>query len=46
MIRLVPWNTILVLGVGVLMNIVKLSGGVDLLAGAISGISSERTISR
>lgn len=45
-IRLVPWNTILlVLGVGVLMNIVKLSGGVDLLAGAISRISSESTIS-
>ena len=33
------------MGVGVLMNIVKLSGGVDLLAESITRISSERTIS-
>lgn len=45
-IKLVPWNTILlVLGVGVLMNIVKESGGVELLAESISAISSAKTIS-
>ena len=45
-IKSIPWNTILmVLGVGVLMNIVSLSGGVELLAGSISSISSASTIS-
>ena len=45
-VRDLPWNTILlVLGVGVLMNIVKLSGGVDLPAESITRISSERTFS-
>ena len=45
-IRSVPWNTILlVLGVGVLMNIVKVSGGVDLLADSISMFSTSKTIS-
>ena len=45
-IKSIPWNTILlVLGVGVLMNIVKLSGGVDLLAAFIANASSAKTIS-
>lgn len=45
-IKSVPWNTILlVLGVGVLMNIVKIAGGVDLLAGSIAAFCSERTAS-
>ena len=45
-VKSVPWNTILlVLGVGVLMNIVKLAGGVDLLAGSIAAFCSERTAS-
>ena len=45
-IKSIPWNTILmVLGVGVLMNIVSLSGGVELLAGSISMVSSASTIS-
>ena len=45
-IKSIPWNTILmVLGVGVLMNIVSLSGGVELLAGSISNVSSASTIS-
>ena len=45
-IKSIPWNTILlVLGVGVLMNIVKLSGGVDLLAEYIANASSAKTIS-
>lgn len=44
-VKAIPWNTILmVLGVGVLMNIVKLSGGVELLAGSISQISTAKTI--
>lgn len=45
-IREIPWNTILlVLGVGVLMNIVKLSGGIDLMAESISQICTEKTAS-
>lgn len=45
-IKSIPWNTILmVLGVGVLMNIVSLSGGVELLASSISNVSSASTIS-
>lgn len=45
-VKSVPWNTILlVLGVGVLMNIVKLSGGVDLMAESISNFSSSGTVS-
>ena len=44
-VKAIPWNTILmVLGVGVLMNIVQISGGVEILAGSISKISSSRTI--
>lgn len=45
-IKSIPWNTILmVLGVGVLMNIVSISGGVELLADSISRVSSAKTIS-
>lgn len=45
-VKSVPWNTILlVLGVGVLMNIVKLSGGVDLMAESISSFAGSSTVS-
>lgn len=45
-IRSISWNTILlVLGMGVLMNIVSIAGGVDLLANAIAAFSSDRTAS-
>lgn len=45
-IREIPWNTILlVLGVGVLMNIVKLSGGIDLMAESISQVCTTKTAS-
>lgn len=40
----VPWGTlILVCGVGVLMNLVISTGGIDMLAGAMSSVMSERT---
>lgn len=45
-IRNIPWNTILlVLGVGILMNIVKISGGLDIMADSLGNIMSERTAS-
>ncbi|WP_432628629.1 SLC13 family permease [Brotaphodocola sp.] len=45
-IKSMPWNTILlVLGVGVLMNVVKLAGGVDLLASLIASFATRRTAS-
>lgn len=38
----VPWNVIImVLGVGMLMNIISLSGGVDILVNALEGIMGE-----
>ena len=40
----VPWGTlILVCGVGVLMNLVISTGGIDMLASAMSSVMSERT---
>ena len=40
----VPWNTlILVCGVGVLMNLVISTGGIDLLANIMSSVMSSRT---
>lgn len=45
-IKKIPWGVILlVLGVGILMNIVNLSGGVDLLANNMSKIMGKRTAS-
>lgn len=45
-LKSMPWNTILlVLGVGVLMNVVKLAGGVELLANSISSVCTDRTAS-
>ena len=45
-IKSIPWNVIfMVLGVGVLMNIVVLSGGIKLLANSISYLMSTSTAS-
>lgn len=45
-IQAVPWNVIwMVLGVGVLMNIVQLSGGVDLMVSALQTIITKNTAS-
>ena len=45
-IKSIPWNVILlVLGVGILMNIVKLSGGIDLMADVMSKIMTDSTAS-
>lgn len=45
-IKSMPWNTILlVLGVGTLMGIVKLAGGVKLLADSIAAVSTTSTAS-
>lgn len=43
-IKSIPWNTILlVLGMGVLMNIVKIAGGVELLSNSIASICTDTT---
>lgn len=43
-IRGIPWGVILmVLGVGVLMNVITLSGGIDIMVAALEKIMSERT---
>ncbi len=43
-IKSVPWNVILlVLGVGLLMNIVSLSGGIDIMAKGMSQVMSPRS---
>lgn len=43
-IKAVPWNTVmLVLGVGVLMNLVKEMGGIDLLSNLLASIMTPRT---
>lgn len=45
-IKKIPWGVILlVLGVGILMNIVSISGGVDLLANNMSKIMGKRSAS-
>lgn len=43
-VRGIPWNVIImVLGVGMLMNIVSLSGGVDILVSALESVMNLRT---
>lgn len=45
-LRVVPWNVILmVLGVGILMNIISISGGIDILVGAMEKIMGAKTAS-
>lgn len=40
----IPWNVIImVLGVGMLMNIVSLSGGVDILVSALESVMNIKT---
>ncbi len=42
----IPWNVILmVLGVGILMNIVSISGGIDIMVSALEKIMGHRTAS-
>lgn len=43
-IAAIPWNVILmVLGVGILMNVISLSGGIDIMVAALEAIMSRRT---
>lgn len=43
-IAAIPWNVILmVLGVGILMNIVSMSGGIDIMVAGLETIMSKRT---
>lgn len=43
-IAAIPWNVILmVLGVGILMNIISLSGGIDIMVSALEAIMGKRT---
>ena len=43
-IAAVPWNVILmVLGVGILMNIISISGGIDIMVSALEAIMGKRT---
>lgn len=45
-IRAIPWNVILmVLGVGILMNIITTSGGIDILVSALEGLMTTKTAS-
>lgn len=45
-IKAIPWGTILlVLGVGILMNIVKISGGLDIMARSIGIVTGPKTAS-
>lgn len=45
-LKAIPWNVILmVLGVGVLMNVVSLSGGIDIMVVALESVMGERTAS-
>lgn len=40
----VPWNVILmVLGVGILMNVISVSGGIDILVGALESVMGKKT---
>ena len=42
----IPWNVILmVMGVGILMNIISLSGGIDIMVAALEKIMNQRTAS-
>ena len=43
-IAAVPWNVILmVLGVGILMNIISISGGIDIMVSALEAVMGKRT---
>ena len=43
-IQAIPWNVILmVLGVGILMNVISLSGGIDIMVAALESIMGQRT---
>ena len=43
-VKAIPWNVIfMVMGVGVLMNIVTVSGGIDLMVAALEKIMTKRT---
>ncbi len=43
-IAAIPWNVILmVLGVGILMNIISISGGIDIMVSALEAIMGKRT---
>lgn len=43
-IKGIPWNVILmVLGVGILMNVISLSGGIDIMVSALEKIMGHRT---
>jgi len=45
-IKGIPWGVILmVLGVGMLMNIISLSGGIDILVAALESVMGEKTAS-
>ncbi|MDY4969960.1 MAG: SLC13 family permease [Lachnospiraceae bacterium] len=45
-ISAIPWNVILmVLGVGILMNVISLSGGIDIMVSVLESIMSRRTAS-
>lgn len=44
-LKIVPWNVILmVMGVGILMNIISISGGIDILVAAMEKIMGTRTV--
>ena len=43
-IKAIPWNVILmVLGVGILMNVISLSGGIDIMVTALESVMGQRT---
>lgn len=43
-LKAIPWNVILmVLGVGILMNVISLSGGIEIMVAALEAVMSERT---
>ncbi|MGN0266678.1 MAG: SLC13 family permease [Lachnospiraceae bacterium] len=45
-ISAIPWNVILmVLGVGILMNVISLSGGIDIMVAALESVMGKRTAS-
>ena len=45
-IAAIPWNVILmVLGVGILMNVISLSGGIDIMVAALEKVMGPRTAS-
>lgn len=45
-LKSIPWNVIfMVIGVGILMNIISISGGIDLMVAALEKVLSARTAS-